>query len=52
MKYVYIVINGNWLDRVNIVLEREDIKNSAVVSMHIDYNESANETRFEIYSRG
>lgn len=52
MKYDFIVIKGNWTERVDVVLYNEGIDKNKISFMNITYSGCLNETTFKIYSRG
>lgn len=52
MKYDFIVMKGNWTDRVDTILQREGIDKELITAIRISWNIEKKETRFEIYSRG
>lgn len=52
MKHTFIAMVGNWVDRVDIILEHEGIDKNTISSMNIAWNPVHNATYFSIYSRG
>lgn len=52
MKHVFIAMEGNWVDRINIILEREEIDKNTISSIRVVWDSVHYETRFDIYSRG
>lgn len=52
MNYNVIVINGNWTDRVDTVLQHEGIDKELITAIQISWDIEKKETRFSIYSRG
>ena len=52
MKYDFIIMKGNWTNRVDTVLERENIDKNLVTAIQITGDIEKKETKFSIYSRG
>lgn len=52
MKYRFIIMKGNWTDRVNTVLQHEGIDKELVTAIQISWDIEKKETKFSIYSRG
>jgi hypothetical protein len=52
MKYDFIVMKGNWTDRVDTVLEHEGIDKELITAIQITWDIEKKETKFSIYSRG
>lgn len=52
MKYDVIVMKGNWTDRVDTILNHEEIDKNKITFINITYSCCKNETTFKIYSRG
>lgn len=52
MKHIFIAMVGNWVDRINIILEREEIDKNIVSSIRIVWDPVHYETRLDIDCRG
>ena len=52
MKHFFIAMEGNWVDRVDIILEHEEIDKNSISSIRIVWDPVHDETRFDINSRG
>ena len=52
MKNRFIIMKGNWTDRIDTVLQHEGIDKELITAIQISWDIEKKETRFSIYSRG